>query len=139
MESTPDWISQGTGNLLAKQGDGVLALWLLSALVVAFMLYLVIYPLVANYLRRRATTQESKIPALQVSESGRSSAPVQIDYLETVCKSCHISVFVPKGRRCKPFFCPSCGKPNPPMRREALGWAKSALRKLLYPSFQDFF
>src|ERR1700722_2791906 len=139
MESTPDWMAQGAGNLLPKQSCGLLMLWGASVVAVVFVLYLIIYPLVVNYLRRRGAAQVSKIPALRESDLRRSSAPVQGDYLETACNNCMTNVFVPKARRCKPFFCPNCSQTNPPPKKESLGWAKSVLRKLLYPSFQDLF
>src|SRR5271168_2952405 len=137
MESAPDWMPQGADKLLAKNGDGDMALWLVSALAAAIVLYLVIHPLVTNYFRRRVASQISKIPALQESALRRSSAPVQGDYLETTCNHCQTTVFVPKARRCKPFFCQNCSQMSLPLKKDIMGWAKSVLRKLLYPSFQD--
>jgi len=139
MESTPDWMSQEADNLVAKHGDRMLTLWLVSALAAVVVLYLVIHPLVMNYFRRRATSQVSKIPALQGSGLRRSPSPVQEGYLETACSYCQMTVFVPKVRGCKPFFCPNCSQTNRPPKKNTWAWLKRILRKLLYPSFQDFF
>ena len=139
MAPVPDLVSQGTASQLTRNGGVVLLLWIASGVAAVFMLYLVIYPLVEWYRRRRAVAR-----SIQDSESEEpplhgSSIPVRNDYLETACNHCQTTVFVAKVRRFKPFFCPNCGQTNPPLKKETMPWTKRILRRLLYPSFQHLF
>jgi hypothetical protein len=139
MGSTQDFLPQGVTSQLTMNGGVILMLWIAGGLAVAFMLYLVIHPLVQRY---RAWSVESQADDVNIPQTPVSVGPPALtmrDYLETVCPHCGTTVFVPKVRRCKPFFCPNCSQTNPPVKKQAFAWARKMLRKLLYPSFQDLF
>jgi hypothetical protein len=139
MDSTPDLLKQGPAGHLTRNGGAILILWMVSGLAVAFLLYLVIYPLLAKYRMRRAASRASEANVLEKPDFPGTSAPVWDDYLETACNHCQRPLFVVKVRQFKPFFCPHCSQMNPPLKKKTLAWASKFLRWLLYPSFQDFF